>query len=388
MTCAGCAAEIGPLLLACPSCHTLVHADRLKALAAAAASARTAADAGAELTAWREALELLPPAAEQYQRIRARVEQLSAGVIDGTLPSTSASTPASASGWTSAASAASSSTSGSASAPSPSHQQSKSQTKSIWTGGALTAAALFLWKFKALAAFALTKGKLLLAGLTNSTTVLTMLPSIGLYWTIYGWRFAVGIVISIYIHEMGHVAALRRFGIAASAPMFIPGLGAVIRSRQQPTSPRELARVGLGGPIWGLGAAIAAFLMYGLTGAPIWAAIGQFGAWVNLFNLMPVWQLDGAHAFTAMDRRARWLATAAAAATFFVTREGLLILVAIFAGLQAWHAGRADTATHEAGTHAAAMREPINDAVITAQFIGLVVILSAMAKLIAPNAHL
>lgn len=378
MTCAGCAAEIGPLLLACPSCHTLVHADRLKALAAAAASARTAADAGAELTAWREALELLPPAAEQYQRIRARVEQLSAGVIDGTLPSTSAPTPAATPGSMPA----------SANAPAPSHPQSKSQTKSIWTGGALTAAALFLWKFKALAAFALTKGKLLLAGLTNSTTVLTMLPSIGLYWTIYGWRFAVGIVISIYIHEMGHVAALRRFGIAASAPMFIPGLGAVIRSRQQPTSPRELARVGLGGPIWGLGAAIAAFLMYGLTGAPIWAAIGQFGAWVNLFNLMPVWQLDGAHAFTAMDRRARWLATAAAAVTFFVTREGLLILVAIFAGLQAWHAGRADTATHDAGAHAAAMREPINDSVITAQFIGLVVILSAMAKLIAPNAHL
>ena len=207
--------------------------------------------------------------------------------------------------------------------------------------------ALFLWKFKALAAFALTKGKLLLAGLTNSTTLLTMLPSIGLYWTVYGWRFAVGIVISIYVHEMGHVAALRRFGIAASAPMFIPGLGAVIRSRQQPTSARELARVGLGGPIWGLGAAIAAFIMYGLTGAPIWAAIGQFGAWVNLFNLMPVWQLDGAHAFTAMDRRARWLATAAAAVMFFVTREGLLILVAIFAGLQAVHAARADAATHD-----------------------------------------
>jgi hypothetical protein len=60
----------------------------------------------------------------------------------------------------------------------------------------------------------LTKGKLLLAGLTNSTTLLTMLPSIGLYWTAYGWRFAVGIVLSIYVHEMGHVAVLRRFGIA------------------------------------------------------------------------------------------------------------------------------------------------------------------------------
>jgi Zn-dependent protease len=374
MTCAGCAAEIGPLLLACPSCHTLVHADRLKALAAAAATARRAGDAGAELTAWREALVLLPPAAEQYQRIRARVEQLSAGVIDGTLPSPG-------------------STSGPANASSSSDHPAKPHNKGIWTGGALTAAALFLWKFKALAAFALTKGKLLLAGLTNSTTLLTMLPSIGLYWTAYGWRFAVGIVISIYVHEMGHVAALRRFGIAASAPMFIPGLGAVIRSRQQPTSPRELARVGLAGPIWGLGAAIAAFIMYGLTGAPIWAAIGQFGAWVNLFNLMPVWQLDGAHAFTALDRRARWLAAAATVVMFFLTREGLLILVAIFAGLQAMHATRAETATHATAvqataTHGNATPEIVSDHVITAQFIGLVVILSLMARLIAPDAHL
>jgi Zn-dependent protease len=379
MTCAGCAAEIGPLLLACPSCHTLVHADRLKTLAAAAASARSGADTGAELTAWREALELLPPTAEQYQRIRARVEQLSAGLIDGTSFSSSAN-PANQANQTNQA--------GQTSPAGAANQHSTSQSKNYLTGGVLTAAALFLWKFKALVVVALTKGKLLLAGLTNSTTLLTMLPSIGLYWTAYGWRFALGIVLSIYVHEMGHVAALRRFGIAASAPMFIPGLGALIRSRQQPTSPRELARVGLGGPIWGLGAAVAAFAMYGLTGAPIWAAIGQFGAWVNLFNLMPVWQLDGAHAFTAMDRRARWLAAAAAAVMFVVTREGLLIIVAIFAGIQAVGAARAVSHTGVTRATPDAREVATNDSVITAQFIGLIVILSVMARLITPNAHL
>ena len=132
---------------------------------------------------------------------------------------------------------------------------------------------------------------------------------------------------------------------------------------------------------YGHGHDIAAFLMYGLTGAPIWAAIGQFGAWVNLFNLMPVWQLDGAHAFTAMDRRDRWLATAAAAVMFFVTREGLLVLVAIFAGMQA-------VQTAQNVQTARDVREVTSDRVITAQFIGLVVILSWMAKLITPDAHL
>lgn len=51
--------------------------------------------------------------------------------------------------------------------------------------------------------------------------------------------------------------------------------------------------MGLAGPLWGLAAAIAAALAYLATDAPIWAAIARFGAWINLFNLLPVWQLDG-----------------------------------------------------------------------------------------------
>jgi len=70
---------------------------------------------------------------------------------------------------------------------------------------------------------ALGKGKLLLLGLTKSTTLFTMLLSMGVYWTAWGWRFALGLVLSIYVHEMGHVAALQRYGIKATAPMFIPG---------------------------------------------------------------------------------------------------------------------------------------------------------------------
>ena len=72
-----------------------------------------------------------------------------------------------------------------------------------------------------------------------------MLASLGVYWAVYGGPFAAGLIGSIYIHEMGHVAALRRFGIAASAPMFIPGFGAIIRSRQRLSNAHEEARVGL-----------------------------------------------------------------------------------------------------------------------------------------------
>src|ERR1700689_2677115 len=70
----------------------------------------------------------------------------------------------------------------------------------------------------------LSKGKLLLLGLTKLSTLLSMFAFFGVYWTLYGWAFALGLVLSIYVHEMGHVSALRRYGIPATAPMFIPGL--------------------------------------------------------------------------------------------------------------------------------------------------------------------
>jgi Zn-dependent protease len=162
-----------------------------------------------------------------------------------------------------------------------------------------------------------------------------MLAAAGVYWSLWGWKFAFGIVGSIYIHEMGHVAALRHFGIKASAPMFIPGFGAVVRLHQHPATAREDARVGLAGPVWGLGAALAALAIYLATDAPIWGAIAQFGAWVNLFNLLPVWQLDGGRGFRALARRERWIATAALLAIWFATSEPLVVLLAIAAGANA-----------------------------------------------------
>src|SRR5690606_7033106 len=133
--------------------------------------------------------------------------------------------------------------------------------RAAWSTGALAGVGLLAWKFKAVLAFVLTKGKLLALGLTNSTTALSMLPAIGVSWAVCGGPVALGLWAGNYVLEMGHVAAWRRFGIAASAPMFLPGIGAVIRSRQPMVNARERARVGLAGPIWGLGAALAALAL-------------------------------------------------------------------------------------------------------------------------------
>ena len=111
--------------------------------------------------------------------------------------------------------------------PKPSESSAAQQTgpagavSSRWSGGAvwgvITTLGLVVWKIKFLAVLLLTKGKILLLGLTKASTFLSMLASVGLYWTVFGGWFALGLVLSIYVHEMGHVFALTRYGIHAGA---------------------------------------------------------------------------------------------------------------------------------------------------------------------------
>lgn len=281
-----------------------MHGARLTALARDAEQAESRGALAQAASAWREALDLLPAEAGQVAQVRARLESLGRR-IEREGP-------------------------GSEAAAEPAHA-----ARSRWGAGvgALTGAALLAWKLKALLLLGLGKAKVLLLGLTKLSTLLSMLASVGVYWTVWGWRFALGLVASIYVHEMGHVFALRRFGIAASAPMFVPGLGAFVRSQQAPTSERESARVGLAGPLWGLGATLATYLAHLATGWESLAAIARVGAWLNLFNLLPMAMLDGGRGFSSLTRLQRGLASAALAAIWLVTGEGLVLLLLACAAL-------------------------------------------------------
>ena len=209
---------------------------------------------------------------------------------------------------------------------------------------------------------ALSKGKLLLLGLTKITTLVSMLAFFAVYWSLFGWRFALGFVVSIYIHEMGHVMALRKFNIAASAPMFIPFLGAFVRMRQYPGTVGEDARVGLAGPIWGLGSAVAAWLAAITTGLPVWYAIAHTAAWLNLFNLLPIWQLDGGRGFRALTRKQRGMAAGVAIAMWALTHQTILLLIALGAGYRLF-----------------SRDYPVDDDnIILMQYAGLIVLLSLL----------
>ncbi len=273
-----------------------MHAAALSDLAARAGAATVSGDVQAALAAWRSSLDLLPPDSRQSASVAQKIASLAA-VVE---------------------------TSGGAPADVP--------TSGWWKWlAALGPAGLLIWKFKFLIVALLTKGKLLLLGLTKAGTLASMFASVGLYWTQWGLWFALGLVLSIYVHEMGHVAAIRRYGIAASAPMFIPGFGALIRLKQAPVTPRESARIGLAGPVWGLGAAVAAALAGQVGGWPLFLAIAHTGAWINLLNLAPVWQLDGSRAFASLTRPHRWIATAALAVAWMLTRDGVVLLVLLVA---------------------------------------------------------
>ncbi len=315
--CPSCGGEVAPSLLSCPSCRRLVHSERLKELAGSAEAAERAGDPSTALGAWREAIALLPPASRQHAVLADRIDALSRRVEAGPGPRTIAMVPQ-------------------ASVPAGAEPVARDSRR---TGGAITGAAgmlaLVVWKFKFLAAFLLTKAKFLLLGLTKASTFFSMMAAFGVYWSLFGAWFALGLVLSIYLHEMGHVAALVRYGVPATAPLFIPGLGAVIRLRQTFINPREDARVGLAGPIWGCAAALACAAAYALTDQPLWGALARVGAWINLFNLMPVWQLDGSRAFHSLTRPQRWLAVTAVATARAFTEEGLLILVTAIGAFRA-----------------------------------------------------
>jgi Zn-dependent protease len=129
---------------------------------------------------------------------------------------------------------------------------------------------------------------------------------------------------------------MHRYGIRASAPMFVPGLGAYVRLAQYPSEAREEARIGLAGPTWGAMAAFA-FLAVGLScGWPSWLAIAHAGAWLNLLNLTPLWQLDGARGFRALSRPQRWLACVALALAFGLNGDGLFALILLCAVVRAF----------------------------------------------------
>src|SRR5450830_777636 len=159
----------------------------------------------------------------------------------------------------------------------------------------------------------------------------TMLLSIVAYSWIYGWRYAVGFVALIFVHEMGHYVAARQRGLDVGAPTFIPFVGAWIALKELPHDVETEAYIGFAGPLAGTLASVACYFLARDQGSNLLLALAYSGCMINLFNLIPVSPLDGGR-ITAIISPKVWLAgVRLLAALFFYSPSPMLILVAVLA---------------------------------------------------------
>lgn len=195
--------------------------------------------------------------------------------------------------------------------------------------GPLLVVGALLLKFGKAALLLLPKAKVL-------TTSVSMLVSVAAYALIWGWRFAVGFVLLLFVHEMGHVLQLRREGVKASAPLFIPFLGAVVAAKSLGRDAAAEARVGLAGPVLGVLGTIALLPLAFGTGDDFWKALAFTGFFLNLFNLLPLVPLDGGRAFAAMAPWMWFVGLAASIGLVFVMPNPILILIVLLGGLETY----------------------------------------------------
>jgi Zn-dependent protease len=173
----------------------------------------------------------------------------------------------------------------------------------------------------------LLKGKVFLS-LLKLPFLLSFASFAGLYWGLYGAKFGIGLAVLILVHELGHLIEVRRRGLSADLPMFIPGFGAYVRWTAAGVTPNTRALVSLAGPLAGAVGAALCGLIWLRTGERLWLGLASFSAWINLMNLIPVWRLDGGQAL-AVTGRAGCIGIALAALVFAAYfSQPLLLLVA------------------------------------------------------------
>jgi Zn-dependent protease len=172
------------------------------------------------------------------------------------------------------------------------------------------------------------------------TTGASMLVSVAAYAWLWGLPFATGFVVLIFVHELGHVIELRRQGVPASAPLFIPFLGAVIGMKELPEDAWKEARVALAGPILGSVGAAAFWIAGEVMDSELLVALAFIGFLINLFNLIPIVPLDGGRAAAALHPAVWFLGLLMMVGLVVVAPNPLLVIIVIVGALDLWERWR------------------------------------------------
>ncbi len=290
--CLQCSHYLPPGTLACPECQAIVYSGHLRAIALEATAAEKEQRLEDAKTLWRQTLDWLPAGTKQTEAVETKLAALDA------------------------------------------RTQAQDDFKARWTKrlGPLAPAFFFLMKAKSFL-FLLFKMKFLLS----------IVGFFGIYWVLLGWKFGLGMTLSILTHEMGHYVAARRRGLKVDLPVFMPGLGAYVRWYSQGVSLDTMSGIALAGPffglLFGLVCAGIAMAMPNSSLAPLFEAVVHVTAWLNVLNLIPVLGLDGAQATYALDRTQRWLVFATSLIFFGLLQEAMFLFVALGMGWRLWSGG-------------------------------------------------
>jgi Zn-dependent protease len=277
--CHNCGAPLSIGAIVCPQCHTLLHSEQLLRISAGAKALEEKGELLQARDAWLSALPLLPHDADQAQWIRGHAYKLEISAKN-TAP------------------------------PAPKYQWAKRL-------GPLAPIAILLAKSQAFI-LALFKFKFLLS----------LLAYMVIYWQLFGAKFGIGFALLILLHEMGHYIDIRRRGLPADMPVFLPGLGAYVRWQALGVTRQTRAAVSLAGPFAGLIGAVFCLAVWWFAGGGIWAALARSAAWLNIVNLTPIWVLDGGQAANALSNPERLMLLIACAALGAFTRDWSFAIVA------------------------------------------------------------
>ncbi|HEY4428773.1 MAG TPA: site-2 protease family protein [Solirubrobacteraceae bacterium] len=252
-------------------------------------------------------------------------------------------------------------------------------------GGALAALVALAAKF-----WAVVKGAvLLLPKFKLLTTAGTAFVSVAAYSLFFGWTFAVGFVVLLFVHEMGHVIQLRREGLKATAPMFIPFLGAVVMAKSLGENALAEARVGLAGPVLGTAGSGVCLAIAEATNSDLLRALAYIGFFLNLINLVPLVPFDGGRAMAAMAPVMWFIGLGAMVALLLVTGNPFLLVFILLGGMETWRRWKLRN-TRSLEQAAYYRVSPRNRLMVGAVYIGLIVLLAFgmhEAHILASGAH-
>ena len=277
--CHNCGASLPLGALACDQCHSLVHSEELIRISTRAKALEEQDQLLQARQEWLKALSLLPPSSTQAEWIRGQAYKLEL-----------------------------------AAKVAPAPEEKHSWARKL---GPLAPIAIIL-----------AKSKTLLLAIFKLKFLFSLFAFMGVYWTLFGPAFGVGLAVLILVHEMGHYIDIRRRGLPADMPVFLPGLGAYVRWQALGVTRQTRAAVSLAGPLAGfLGAAVCAYLWH-RTGNGLWAALARISAGLNILNLIPIWMLDGGQAVAALSKTERLVLLAACLFLWLFVGESLFVLVA------------------------------------------------------------